>query len=165
MASCLTLSVTRLRKINLDINTVVTVSWSTLFVPSWNRSAVIIDGVVMVLDCCLTVSALKRKKYIARQNYCSHGQLPDLLFSQFEQNSIKSRGVTACCLILSGPRCKIVMPDRNTVVMASCLTVFCCQVEQNTSNAIKYIVFMVMASCPTVSMPKGKVLTLGGITR
>ena len=41
----------------------------------------------------------------------------------------------------------------------------CCQVEQNSSNAIKYIVFMIMASCPTVSMPKGKVLTLGGITR
>ena len=99
MASCLTMSVTRLRKINLDINTVVTVSWSTLFVPSWNRSAVIIDGVVMVMDCCLTVSALKRKKHIARQHYCSHGQLPDLVFPQFEQNSIKSREVTACCLI------------------------------------------------------------------
>ena len=64
---------------------------------------------------------------------------------------------------LSGPRRKILMPDRNTVVMASCLIVFVARC--NRAAVMRYIVLMVMASCPTVSTPKGKVLTLGGITR
>ena len=49
MASCMTMSVPRRTLITLDIITVVLASCLTLFVPSWNRIAVILDSVVVVM--------------------------------------------------------------------------------------------------------------------
>ena len=36
----------------------------TLFVPSWNRKAIILDSVAMVMASCLTVSGPSRKEIL-----------------------------------------------------------------------------------------------------
>ena len=56
MASCLTLRVPQKKIIALGIITVAMASCLTLFVRSWNRIAVILNRVVMVMASCLTVS-------------------------------------------------------------------------------------------------------------
>ena len=61
MASCLAVSVPRRKTITLDRNTVVMASRLTVFVPRWNRMAVILDKVIMVMSSYLTVSMLRRK--------------------------------------------------------------------------------------------------------
>ena len=62
--SCLTLSVPSWNRIAVILDSVVMVMASclTLSDPSWNRIAVILDSVVMVMASCLTVSVRRRKK-------------------------------------------------------------------------------------------------------
>ena len=74
----------------------------------------------MVMASCLTVSMPRRK--IKTLDYCGYGQLPDLVSSQLEQNTSKSRHVTTSFLTLGGSRRKKIALDIITVVMASCLT-------------------------------------------
>ena len=63
-----------------------------LIVSSWNRIAVILDRVVMVMASCLPDGErAESKNNNARQNYCGYGKLPDLVCSQLEQNGRNSR--------------------------------------------------------------------------
>ena len=55
------------------------------------------------------------------------------------------------CVTVSGPSRKILTLDRITVVITSCLTSFV--PNWNRSAVIRYSLFMVMASCLTVSVP------------
>ena len=52
MTSCLTVSGSGGKVITLDIITVVMASCLTLFVPSWNIIAVILDSVFIVMASC-----------------------------------------------------------------------------------------------------------------
>ena len=75
----------------------------TLFVPSWNRIAVILDGIVMVMASCRTVSVLGKKIKTSDRN---------TLFM-------------ASCLtlvVLSWNRIAVIQ-DSVVMVMAICLTV------------------------------------------
>ena len=135
---------------------VVMASFLTLFAPSWNRTAVILDSVVMVMTSCLTVSAPSRK-IITLARMTGDGELPDPVCSQLEQNSSNSRqGCHGHGRLpdREGTNRKIKTLDKNTVFMASCLTLFV--PSWNRIALITDSVFMIMASCLTVSGPSRK---------
>ena len=61
MASCLTVSGSGGKVITLDIIAMVMATSLTLFVPSWNRIAVILDSVFMIVSSCLALSVPRGK--------------------------------------------------------------------------------------------------------
>ena len=97
----------------------------------------------------------------ARPTYCGYGQLPDLVSSQIHHNRTSS-----------GPCChgdgqfpdrgdakeKITALDRNTVVMASCLTSF--DTGSNRTGVTLDSVVMVRAGRLTVNESRRKKITL-----
>ena len=62
----------------------------TLFIPSWNKRAVILDSVFHGHGQLPDRDRAESKNNNTRQNYCGDGQLPDLVCSQLEQKSSNS---------------------------------------------------------------------------
>ena len=168
MASCLTVSVPRRKIITLDRITVVMASCLTLFVPSWNRTTVILHRVVMGMASCLTVIVPRRKKCINKRSteILWLWAMPDLVCSQSEQNSSDSR---------QDRHGHGQFPDReraeekttnakqNYCGYGQLSGLVCSQLEQNSSNCRQWFSWL-WPSCLTVSGPSRKILTLDRIT-
>ena len=93
----------------------------------------------------------------AGQKYCGYGWLPDRVCSQLEQNS--SNYIHCCHGGSQLPNREhdeenLKALDRNTVLMWSCLTLLI--PSWNRMAVFLDVAVTVMASCPTVSMPRLK---------
>ena len=108
--------------------TVVMTSCMTLIVPNWNRIAVILDRVFMVMASYRTANGPSRKIITLDRSTtvvmasCLTSLVPSWNRIAVILHSVVT--VMASCLTVSVPRRKIITLDRITVVMASCLTLF-----------------------------------------